>query len=284
MENLANHRGRSTTSLNSEPVTSAASSLAQWRVPRLERWLPLLTTLLVACLWEIAARAAWISPLFFPPPTRSLQTLFEMLLTGDLWPILSITLYRLLVGVVLGAGAGLVLGWVMGAIRPVRIAIDPIVAALHPIPKVALFPIFLVVLGIGEASKIALVALTAFFPMLLNTLAGTRQIDRLYWEVATSFGASRLTLIRRIILPGSLPMALTGLRLALNSALVVTIAVEMLSARQGLGASIWLAWQTMRIHQLYAILIVVALLGLGFNFLAKKLAEHLAPWQPDNDA
>jgi NitT/TauT family transport system permease protein len=248
-----------------------------------ERWLSALVILGALALWEIAARAGWISRLFFPPPSAILLTLGRMVATGALWPALALTLYRLALGVLIGAGAGLLLGWTMGASRGVRVALDPIVAALHPLPKLALFPIFLVLLGIGEASKIALVAMAAFFPMLINTLAGVQQIDHTYWETAANYGATGRALVRRVILPGSLPLVMVGLRLAVNSALVVTIAVEMLSAREGLGATIWLAWQTLRTEELYAVLIVIGLLGLLFGAMLDRLTNYLAPWHKQED-
>ena len=281
MENLADHRSRSPAGVEARGVTQIPQG-SGWVSPMAEGWLPVMAIILLVGGWEVAARAHWISPLFFPPPTVVLATLFEMTVEGRLGPMVGMTLLRLLLGVALGAGSGLALGWVMGASRPVRIAIDPIVAALHPLPKLALFPIFLVILGIGESSKIALVALTAFFPILLNTLAGARQIDRLYWEVASSFGASSWIVVRRMIIPGSMPLALTGLRVALNSALMVTIAVEMLSAKVGLGAAVWLTWQTMRMHELYAILMVIASLGIAFTWCVKRLALALTPWQAED--
>jgi NitT/TauT family transport system permease protein len=234
-----------------------------------------------ACLvlWEFAVRLDWVSSLFFPPPTFILKTLARMAWTGPLWPSLGITLARLGAGLTIGAGAGLMLGWLMGASRPVRVVLDPVVAALHPMPKLALFPIFLVLLGIGEASKIVLVALAAFFPMLINTLAGVRQIDGTCWEVAVNYGAKRMTLLRRVILPGSLPMAMVGLRLAANNALVVTIAVEMLSAQEGLGATIWMAWQTLRTEELFATLIVIGVVGIVMHRLVERLTHWLTPWQ-----
>jgi NitT/TauT family transport system permease protein len=248
------------------------------RLVRDERWWSALVILAALALWEIAARAGWISRLFFPPPSTILLTLGRMMLTGKLWPALALTLYRLALGVVIGAGSGLLLGWLMGASRPVRVALDPIVAALHPLPKLAIFPIFLILLGIGEASKVALLATVAFFPMLINTLAGVQQIDRTYWEAAANYGAAGGNLLRRVILPGSLPLALTGLRLAVNSALVVAIAVEMLSAQEGLGAMIWLAWQTLRTEELYAVLVVIGLLGLVFSALLGMLTKRLVSW------
>lgn len=249
------------------------------RLVRDERGWSALVIIAALALWEIAARAGWISRLFFPPPSTILLTLARMMISGKLWPALALTLYRLALGVVIGAGSGLLLGWLMGASRPVQVALDPIVAALHPLPKLAIFPIFLVLLGIGEASKVALLATVAFFPMVINTLAGVQQIDRTYWEAAANYGATRSKLLRRVILPGSLPLALTGLRLAVNSALVVAIAVEMLSAREGLGATIWLAWQTLRTEELYAVLVVIGFLGLCSNQLLMVAAHRLTPWQ-----
>ena len=231
-------------------------------------------------LWEIAARSGWISGLFFPAPSIILFTLGEMALSGKLWSALNITLYRLGMGLILGAGSGLLLGWLMGANRAARVTLDPIVAALHPLPKLALFPIILVLLGIGEASKIALVAMASFFPLVINTLAGVQQIDHTYWEAAANFGARRGALLRRVILPGSLPMVMVGLRLALNSGLVVTIAVEMLSAREGLGAMIWLAWQTLRTEELYAVLVIIGVIGLLGNAVLTFISGRLVPWQP----
>ena len=245
----------------------------------MERWLPAAILLASLALWEVAARLDWISALFFPPPSEIVRALLRMIGSTEFWSSLGSTLFRMTAGIALGGGTGLLLGWLMGTSRPLRIALDPIVAALHPLPKLAIFPIFLVLLGIGEASKVALVALTAFFPMLINALAGVQQIDHTYWEAATNYGARGWTLLRRVILPGSLPMVIVGLRLAVNSALVVTIAVEMLSAREGLGATIWLAWQTLRTEGLYATLIVIGLLGLLTNALLASITRRLLPWQ-----
>lgn len=230
-------------------------------------------------LWEVAARAGWIARIFFPPPTTIFLTLVKMGGTSELWASAGMTIYRLTAGVAIGGTAGLLLGLIMGANRLVRVTLNPFVAAMYPLPKLAILPIFMVLLGIGETSKIALVALTAFFPMLINTLAGVQQIDRTYWEVATNYGATGSVMLRRIILPGSLPLALTGLRLAMNGALVVTVAVEMLSARQGLGTQIWMAWQTMRTQELYATLVVIGLLGVVSNQLFNLVSRHLLPWQ-----
>lgn len=229
--------------------------------------------------WEAAARLGWVAAIFFPPPSLIVLTLVDMVRTATFWSALGITLLRLVGGVVIGASTALLLGWVMGTVRGVRITVEPLVALLHPLPKLALFPLFLILLGIGEASKVAVVAVTAFFPVLINTLAGVDQIEQSAWEVAAIYGAGRSLRLRRLIIPGTLPLALVGVRLALNNGLILTVAVEMLAAQHGLGVQIWLAWQTFRIADLYATLVVIALLGYGGNWWMGSLTRRLTPWQ-----
>ncbi len=170
---------------------------------------------------------------------------------------------------------GLLMGW-SGRVRAIA---GPVVAATHPLPKLALLPLALIILGIGESSKVVLIALAAFFPMLINSMAGVRQIDELTWEVAHLYRARGWILFRRVIWPGSLPLVLTGLQLAVNAALLVTVSVELLSARTGLGATIWLAWQTLRTEELYAVLVVIGGLGLASNSLLESATRRLLPWK-----
>jgi NitT/TauT family transport system permease protein len=157
---------------------------------------------------------------------------------------------------------------------------DPFVAALHPIPKLALLPLFMVLLGVGEAPKVFLVAVAAFFPMLINTTAGVRQINPMHFDLARNYGAGMVRVLGRVVLPGSLPLILAGFRLSANLALVITIAVEMISSEVGLGALVWLSWQLLRVELLYATLVVTALLGIGLSFSLERLERRLAPWRP----
>ena len=244
------------------------------------RLLSLLVAIAVSVAWETAARLGWVSAIFFPAPTAAFRALVDMSASGALWHALGASLLRLGAGALIGSVVGATLGFAMGALRPIRIVLDPFVAALHPIPKLALFPLFLIILGIGEASRIALVVAAALFPMLLSVMNGVSHIGRFYFEVAKSYGAGGRMMLFRVMLPGSFPSFLTGLRLALNTSLVVVIAVEMLSSDDGLGALVWMAWQTMRIHELFAVLIVIALLGLGFNRVLGFLDRRFARWRP----
>jgi len=242
------------------------------------KWLTIAMIALVIILWEIGGRMGLISPLFFPKPSTIVQTLYKTIITGEILTDLGATFSRLSIGLLIGGSCGLLLGLVMGWSRPLQVVIDPIISALHPIPKLAIFPLILVVFGIGEASKIAIVAISTFFPMLINTMAGVRQISAIHFEVAENYGANRFHTFTHVVVPGSLPLILVGGRLALNTALVLTIAVELLTAREGLGAMIWLAWETFRTEELFASLIVIALLGFSFNRILSYMQKRFLPW------
>jgi ABC-type nitrate/sulfonate/bicarbonate transport system permease component len=246
--------------------------------------LPVLGILIVFTAWELLSRANLISRIFLPAPTRILSFLVESLLNGELAAAFSATIGRIIVGFLLGAIPGLLLGWAMGWSGRLRRLMDPIIAATHPIPKIAIFPLIMIMFGIGEASKVVAIALTAFFPMLINTIAGVRQINPVYIEVARNYGASRWKTIQRVVLPASLPMVLAGVRIAVNTSLVIAIAVELLAARNGLGVMIWFAWQTLRIQELYAALFIIALIGIGFNVFLEWASRRLAPWHYPSSA
>jgi len=252
------------------------NGLLGWR--KLGLWIPILIVLAAIGGWEWLARSGRISPLFFPPPTQILRSLYALTANGELPSHLAATLSRLMLGLILGCLPGLILGLVMGWSPRTRVMIDPIIASLHPIPKIAIFPLILVIFGLGERSKVVTIAIGAFFPMLINSMAGVRQINPVYFEVARNYGATLRKTFSRVVFPGSLPMTLTGIRLALNVALVITIAVELLAAQQGLGVLIWFSWQTLRIEELYASLIVISALGIGSNIAIQHLTSRLAPW------
>jgi ABC-type nitrate/sulfonate/bicarbonate transport system permease component len=180
-----------------------------------------------------------------------------------------------LVGGVPGILFGLAIGW---SPRLHRIA-DPFIAAIHPIPKILLFPIFIVIFGINEWAKIASVALTVFFPALINASAGAREISPLYFEVVRSYGGGRAALFRHVVLPGSLPMILSGIRIAANLGLLVTIAIEYTLTTQGIGSIMWLALQTMRTEDLYAGVLTISLIGITINASIQWLLRRLTPWQ-----
>lgn len=245
------------------------------------RWAGAGVLVVLFASWELLARLGWIPTLFFPAPSAVLRALASSVARGEISADLAATLGRAVPGLAIGAFLGLAIGLAMGCSERLHRALDPIVAALHPIPKIAVLPLFMIFLGIGESSKIAVVAVTVFFPMLINTIVGVQEISPLYYDVARNYGATPRKLLTRVILPGSLPMTLSGFRLAANVALIVTIAVEMIAAEQGLGSLVWMSWETMRIELLYAALVILALLGISLNAGLRLLHRRWCPWHPE---
>jgi len=251
--------------------------------PRVEWWAPALIAAAALGAWEGAVHLGLVSRLFFPAPSTICRTLYRQMTGGGLATDVGTTLRRIVLGFLLGAVPGAIIGLGMGWSRRARFIADPFVAAFHPLPKVALLPLFMIVLGLGESSKLAVIGLASFFPVVINAMAGVRQISPIHFEVARNYRAGWLKVFTRVVLPGSLPMMLTGARLAFNTAVVLTIAVELVAARRGLGAVIWSAWETMRTEELYGGIVVAALLGVMFSALLRWAARRLAPWRTERE-
>jgi NitT/TauT family transport system permease protein len=241
-------------------------------------WPTVFLTAGLLVVWEMWARGKSVSTILFPAPSLIAATLAMQVSSGELLQTLAATLRRLVLGFIVGGIPALLLGLLMGFSARVRAAVDPLVAGAHSVPKIAVLPILMIVLGIGEAPKIVIVAAATFFPLLINTMMGVRQISPIHFEVAHSYGASAPRVFWRVLVPGSLPHILSGTRIALNGALLITIALEIVAARTGLGAAIWLAWQTLRTEELFAALAVASLLGISFNATLIRLEKRLVPW------
>jgi NitT/TauT family transport system permease protein len=247
-------------------------------VPALLVWAGLLAA------WEIGVRSGMQTGLFLPAPSRVAAALVALIADGTLLVHVGLTLGRIASGLLVGGTLGLLFGLGMGTSPPLRRVVDPVVAALHPIPRLAFFPLLIVVFGVGESSKLAAVSLGAFFPMLLNTVAGVRGMNPVHVELGRNYGATRRQMFTAVLLPGSLPLMLTGLRLASNAAFHSTIGVEMVGSRSGIGSLLWLSWQTFRIDQLYAVLVVIAAIGIGLAALIGWVTTRSAPWIVDRPA
>jgi NitT/TauT family transport system permease protein len=243
---------------------------------------PTLTVVLLAA-WELAARGGVVSTLFFPAPSTVLAKLVGLGESGELARHVLATVARMIVALVWGGGAGLALGLVLGFSSRLRVVVDPFIAAFHPVPKMSLLPLIIIIFGLGFFSKALAVSISTFFPMVINTMAGVQQLDRNYFDLARLHGAGRRQVFWRVVLPGSLPMTLAGARMALNRALGATIALELITAQAGLGSMLFFAWQTLRTEELYATIFVIAVFGYCFRRIVNALARRLVPWQPDPD-
>jgi ABC-type nitrate/sulfonate/bicarbonate transport system permease component len=243
---------------------------------------PLATIALVILpllVWEVVARAGLVTTLFFPAPSTSAVALMDLATSGILLNDLAATLGRLVRGFLGGAAAGVAVGTVLGSSSRAYRVINPLVALAHPVPKIALLPLALLVFGVGETAKIVIIAVSTFFPLVINTTVGVREVGSEYLDVARSYGARRSLVLRRVVLPGSLPAVVSGARLGFNTALVVTIAIELISAGDGLGARVWSSWQQFRADRLFATLAVIAVLGLVGSWLLEALERRAAPWR-----
>ena len=237
--------------------------------------------LTLLALWEAASRLAVVSPRYFPPPTRVGVALVDRLVEGDLGGEALTTLARLAAAFALGALAGVPLGLAMGYVRPLREAIDPYIAFLFPVPKIALLPFLLILLGVGEPAFVLTGATSAFFQITISTLGGVQTMDPRLLEVGRNYGAEGGRLFRKIILPATLPSIFTGLRLGLGLALVTVVAVEFVAAKSGLGHLVYRHWQMLSTVDMFAAFALVGALGLALTRGLGALQRRVLAWQQE---
>lgn len=255
-------------------------SFRQRRVVELS--LTIAAPILLLALWEALSRTEVIDPLFWPPPTSLAPTFWHLLWHGELAGDIEISLLRIIGGFLVGAIPGVLIGLAMGLFWPVRVFVMPVASAIYAVPKISVLPLVIIAFGIGETSKIVIVALSIFFLVALNTMAGVLAIDRSYRDVAHNFGAGPFSLFITVAFPGALPAIFTGLRLALGFSLIVIVGTEFLAAKRGVGQLIWNSYQTLAIKEMFVGLIVTGILGWLLT-LALDVAERLAlPWQRES--
>ena len=235
--------------------------------------------LLVA--WELAARVALVSPRYFPPPTTIAAKLSQLLATGDFWTDALTTLGRLGAAFAVAAVIGVPLGLAMGLWRPLRRVVEPPVALLYPLPKIALLPLFLILVGVGEGAFVGTAAVTACFQVITSTAGGTATIDPRLVEAGRNYGAAGLALFRKVIFPAALPAVLTGLRLGLGLALITVIAVEFVAAKSGLGHLVFRSWQMLLTGEMYAAFVLIGLMGLAATRGLRIVQQRALRWQAD---
>ncbi|MDE2570950.1 MAG: ABC transporter permease [bacterium] len=244
----------------------------------LERALRLASPIVLLLLWEWAVRAHVLDARFFPAPSSVAGAAVALAKSGELWNDLRVTLVRLFLGFLTGAIPGVALGLAMGLSRWVRAVTSPLIAALYPIPKIAVLPLIILIFGLGDSSKIVIVAIGVFFIMAINTSAGVLQIERIYLDVAKAYGIRGLAFVHRVLLPGALPSLLTGAKVSLGIALILVVAAEFLAAKDGLGYLIWNGWQTLQVEQMYVGLVIVAVLGYVVTIGLEEAERTTLPW------
>ncbi len=228
-------------------------------------------------IWELLVQLNVINAVFLPSPSSILDALFEMIKSGELWGNLWASLYRIALGFSLGSLLGIAFGLLLGYSRLADAIGTPIIYALYPIPKIALLPLIILWLGIGELSKVTIIALGVFFPVVINTYSGVKHVECLFIKVAASFSVSPSRLLRHVIWPAALPSVFSGLKLGAGTALLLLVAAEMIAAKEGLGALILHYGDLLITAKLMAGIVILSLLGLLFNTVLSALEKRFIP-------
>jgi sulfonate transport system permease protein len=247
---------------------------------RIEGILPWILPLSLIILWQITASNEWIPSRLFPAPTVIVQTAIELIQSGVLFYHLGISTYRALVGLLIGGGIGFILGLINGLFPIAGKFFDSTIQMIRNVPHLALIPLVIIGLGIGETAKIFLVSLGVLFPIYVNTYHGIRTVDRGLIEMGRVYGLSSWDLFRKIILPGALPSIFVGLRYALGLMWLTLIVAETIASDSGIGYMAMNAREFMKTDVIILSIIIYALLGKLADVLAKFVEEQTLKWHP----
>ncbi len=243
------------------------------------RGMGLIVFVALIALAEAGTRSGFISNLTLPRPSAVLDTFVQLWQTGLLWKHLLPSLQRLLIGGLLGVSVGVALGVLIGLFSYVRAGLVPLVAALFPIPKIALLPLFVIWFGIDEMSKYMLIAFGTFTPTVVATYGAVDNVDRTLIRMGQSFGLSWWSIVRKIVLPGAFPAILSGLRVSISIAIILLVAAEMLGAQYGVGSYILEAGSLYDLEKLFAGVTILSVLGLIVSLVIGGVEKHFLSWR-----
>ncbi len=235
----------------------------------------------VMLLWEFIGRVIWVDPFFFPPPTEMLKELYAMTITGEVFPHIGISIIRALSGYILAAIVGLALGLLVAWSTIVENIADPLIELIRPISTFALVPVMFIWFGIGDGSKIAIIFKACFFPIVLNTIAGIKGVDKKLIQAARSLGANGLQLWIKVLIPAALPMIVTGMRISTAMSMLAIVGVEMLAADSGIGFLVIDAQRTFATSRMFAGIIVISLLGFTFDRITRLVESRILAWHTE---
>lgn len=229
-------------------------------------------------IWEAMVRTGVLDRRLFPPPSVIAQRAVDMIGSGELLTHFLATGGRVLYGTLLGIVFGVIAGLAMGRYRATYAAFNPTLSALYALPKVAIFPLLLILFGLGETPRVLVVAISVFFVVQINTMAGVRHVDPRLIEAGKSYGATGGRLFWFVIIPAASPSIFAGLRIAAGVSVLVIVAVEFVAANSGLGFLIWNSWTLFQPPKMFVGLATVALFGAAITGLVALLEGALMPW------
>ncbi|MES0155428.1 ABC transporter permease [Mesorhizobium sp. M0018] len=229
-------------------------------------------------IWQVSSSAGWVDAAVLPPIDMIVAALWKGLVGGTLLGDIAISLQRAGLAFAAAVLVAIPLGLFMGQVRTVETALDPILQVFRQTSALALYPVFILLLGLGEASKVFVIFWATLFPLLLNTIGGVKQVDPKLLEMARVYGARQLTVFRRVVLPGAVPSIFVGLRLSATTALLLLIASEMIGANKGIGFQVMNAQYNFQIPLMFAAIVILAGLGLIANQALVSLQRRLCRW------
>ena len=253
----------------------------------------LIVPIVAILIWQAFSSLGWVNPLVLPSPVAVVRKWFEYLapteayaggnwflwlVSGELIRDTMGSMYRVVTGFVVGAGLALPLGLSMGSSQRVYAWLNPLVQVLRPIPPIAYIPLSILWFGLGNPPAVFLIAIGAFFPVLINTIAGVRHVDGIYLRAARNLGANQRTMFMRVMLPAAVPYILSGVRIGIGTAFIVVIVSEMIAVNNGLGFRILEAREYFWSDKIIAGMISIGMLGLAIDLCVTRLNNHLLRW------
>lgn len=229
--------------------------------------------------WEVAVHVSGIPELFLPPPSAIVVSLVRLFVEKGLIYDTGLTLWRIFGGFALGSVIGILLGVMMGTSRKIFATTDIFVAAIYPVPKISLVPLLVIWLGTGDLFLIVLAALGGLFPVLVSTMTGVKQCDPGLILAARDLGASRAQILRHVVIPAAVPAIFAGLRLGLGISIILIVAAEMQTARYGLGAKLHLAGQILETGDVFAILLLLSVIGIVVTKIQGLADRFVSRWR-----
>ena len=247
--------------------------------PKSRQWIGYLVFVIIIFLVELGTTSGVISSLTLPKPSDVLETMIELYHSGLLFKHLVPSISRLILGSLIGISLGITIGTLIGLFSYIRSGLVPVIAAIFPIPKIALLPLFVIWFGIGEGSKYALIALGSFTPTVVATYGAVDNVDRTLIRMGQSFGLSWTSIVRKIVLPGAMPGILSGLRISLAISIILLVAAEMLGAEFGIGAYILEAGSLYDLERLFTGVAILSALGVTVSVLIGMLEQKVLTWR-----
>lgn len=238
-----------------------------------------LLTVVMLAGWEAIARSGMVSPIVCPSLVAIAREVGLFVARSDRLMEAWYSLYRAVSGFLLAVAVGVPLGAIIGRVRWLERIFDPFFSTTYPVPKIALYPIFVFAFGIGSLSKVVLVFLECLYPIVVNSAAGVRMVDRVLVWSALNMGASRAQVLRKIVVPSAAPAIFAGFRVAMPIALVIVIITEMIGSADGLGYLVMASLADLRTYRMLAGVVAIAVIGVVLDALLVRARRQAVFWE-----